>query len=265
MEDTEKELLNTSNNSEKEINKEKEHRDMAKDSAEKAEAKIRELEETKQELLSKIYRMEAEAEDESNETEPTAHTKSACPQNNTGELLSKPSCENETLSHQSSDAATAETYPFSSCASSFSPKVDTAEFAEARANNVECLLKLQVKALEAEKYDLISQIATLKEGQERECGKRKEKKDTDVNTGDVVRPMEDIKHTAMIPDPHNTIKTTPIHYGRGQIIGVTEIEKKRPAEDIDDNIKNIDLELKSQVETLQAERRDLISQICTLK
>ena len=155
MEDTEKELLNTSNNSEKEINKEKEHRDMAKDSAEKAEAKIRELEETKKGLLSKIYSMEEEVEAESNEIELTTYTGSAHPHNNIGKILSKNSCKNETSSHQDSDAATSETYHLSSCDSSFSPKVDTPEFAEARANNVECLLNSQVKYSETEKYDLI--------------------------------------------------------------------------------------------------------------
>ena len=59
---------------------------------------------------------------------------------------------------------------------------------------------------------------------------KKEKKETDVNTGDAVRPMVDIKHTTMIPDPENTIQTDTIKNGSGQIIGVTDIEKKRTAE-----------------------------------
>ena len=42
---------------------------------------------------------------------------------------------------------------------------------------------------------------------------KKEKKETDVNTGDAIRPMEDIKHTTMITDPDNTIQTDTIKMG----------------------------------------------------
>ena len=68
----------------------------------------------------------------------------------TDELLSKTCFENETSFHQNHDAATAETHPFSSWGYSFSPKVDTSDFAETIVNKVDCILKSQVKALKTE-------------------------------------------------------------------------------------------------------------------